>query len=131
MQLIEALNVTHGSTMSNSNKKGGFMMSEKLEGVSVDLKANIYFEGKVVSHTIIEKNGDKKTIGLIYPGSYSFNTGKPEVMIITSGTCKVKQKDQNDWKGYEAGTEFRVPGNSAFEISVDQGITEYLCVFEE
>jgi uncharacterized protein YaiE (UPF0345 family) len=102
----------------------------RLEGVSVDLKANIYFEGKVVSHSVFEKNGDKKTLGLIYPGSYSFNTGKPERMVITSGTCKVRLAGEKEWKSYSEGSEFRVPGNSSFEIAVDQGIGEYLCIFE-
>jgi len=102
----------------------------KLEGVRVDLKANIYFDGKVVSHSIFEKNGDKKTLGLIYPGSYTFNTGKAELMVITSGTCKARLAGEKDWKSYIEGDEFRIPGNSSFEISVDQGIAEYLCVFE-
>jgi purine/pyrimidine-nucleoside phosphorylase len=103
---------------------------KRLEGVNVELKANIYFDGKVVSHTVLEKNGDKKTLGLIYPGSYSFNTGKPERMLITSGTCKVRLDGEAGWKNYNAGNEFRVPGDSRFEIAVDRGITEYLCIFE-
>ncbi|MFO1519655.1 MAG: pyrimidine/purine nucleoside phosphorylase [bacterium] len=106
------------------------MPQTKLENVSVDLKANVYFDGKVVSHSVYEKNGDKKTLGLIYPGSYSFNTGKPELMVITAGNCRVKQAGEKEWKAYQAGQEFRVPGNSSFEIAVENGIAEYLCVFE-
>ncbi len=104
--------------------------SQKLENVHVDLKANIYFDGKVVSHTVYEKDGSKKTIGLIYPGSYSFNTGVPELMVITSGTCQVKLAGENSWKNYSEGTEFRVSGKSSFEITVKEGIAEYLCIFE-
>src|SRR4030095_974556 len=104
-------------------------MTEKLENVSVDLKANVYFGGKVVSHTVWEKGGEKKTVGLIYPGSYVFNTAKPELMRITSGNCKVRIADAKDWKACGAGEEFRVAGESRFEIAVEEGIAEYLCVF--
>ena len=102
----------------------------KIENVSVDLKANIYFEGKVVSHSIYEKNGSKKTLGLIYPGAYTFNTVAPEIMKITSGLCFVKIAGQDSPKQYEAGQEFKIPANSSFEIAVKEGIAEYLCIFE-
>jgi len=103
----------------------------KLNHVTVDLKANVYFDGKVVSHTVWEKTGEKKTIGLIYPGTYNFSTGKPERMLITAGNCVVRLKGEETWNHYSAGQEFRVPGNSAFDIKVEQGIGEYLCIFEE
>lgn len=103
---------------------------EKLQNVSVDLKANVYFDGKVVSHSVYDVTGAKKTLGLIYPGSYQFSTGAPERMVIVNGSCKVKLAGEEEWKTYAAGMDFRVPGNSAFEISVLRGITEYLCIFE-
>ncbi len=103
---------------------------QKLQNVSVDLKANVYFDGKVVSHSVYDAAGAKQTIGLIYPGSYQFSTGAPERMVIVAGSCKVKVAGEEEWKTYAAGMEFRVPGNSAFEISVLRGITEYLCIFE-
>ena len=40
---------------------------ERFDDVTVICKANIFFEGKVVSHTILFKDGSKKTIGLIQP----------------------------------------------------------------
>lgn len=103
---------------------------QKLQNVSVDLKANIYFDGKVVSHSVYDVTGAKKTVGLIYPGSYQFNTDAPELMQIVSGSCKVRIAGEEEWKTYAAGMEFRVPGKSAFEISVLRGIAEYLCTFE-
>ena len=104
--------------------------TKKLIGGEVDLKANIYFDGKVVSHSAYEPDGTKKTLGLIYPGSYSFNTGAPELMVITAGSCQVRREGEKEWTVYDAGTEFHVPGKSSFEISVKDGITEYLCVFK-
>lgn len=101
----------------------------QFDNVSVVAKANVYFDGRVVSHTVVFGDGTKKTIGLIYPGSYNFGTAAPEKMEIIAGSCQVKQKDERDWRSYEAGTFFEVPGNSAFDISVDEGIVEYVCSF--
>lgn len=101
----------------------------QFDNVSVVCKANIYFDGKVVSHSIVFTDGTKKTLGLIYPGSYTFNTGAPEIMAIVAGTCRAKLAGESDWKTYAAGTEFKVPGESSFEIAVDEGITEYVCSF--
>ena len=103
---------------------------QRLENVSVDAKANIYFDGRVVSHSVYDAHGKKTTLGLIYAGSYQFNTGAPERMIVTAGTCKVKIAGEEEWKTYATGMEFKVPGNSAFEISVVKGIAEYICIFE-
>ena len=108
-------------------------MSDKtvqFDGVSVVAKANVYFDGKVVSHTVLFKDGSKKTVGLIYPGAYTFNTGRPEKMEIIAGACNARSKGAKDWADYPAGTSFNIPGNSAFDITVDQGIAEYICSFE-
>lgn len=101
----------------------------QFEQVSVVAKANIYFDGKVVSHTVLFPNKTKKTIGLIYPGSFYFGTQAPEIMEITAGTCRVQLKGQTTWTTYAAGTAFSVPGNSGFDIAVDSGILEYICSF--
>lgn len=105
-------------------------MSQKLENVSVDLKANVYFDGKVVSHSIHDIHGNKKTLGLIFPGSYTFNTAAPERMQITAGSCEVKVAGDKVWTSYHQGQEFMVPASSSFEINVKDGIAEYLCIFE-
>ena len=58
--------------------------------VTAIAKANVYFDGKVVSHTILFPDGAKKTLGLIYPGKFHFGTGKAERMEIIAGACRVK-----------------------------------------
>jgi len=98
-------------------------------GVKAITKANIYFDGKVVSHTLFMPNGEKKTLGLIYPGSYFFGTGAAERMEIVAGSCKVTLKDQTAVKEYAAGTYFDVAANSGFTIEVQSGICEYICSF--
>jgi uncharacterized protein YaiE (UPF0345 family) len=91
--------------------------------------ANVYFDGKVVSHTLMFADGSKKTLGLIFPGSFSFNTGAPERMEITAGTCTVRQKGESSFTTYGAGTYFDVPGSSSFEIAVESGTAQYVCSF--
>jgi uncharacterized protein YaiE (UPF0345 family) len=103
---------------------------EQFENVSVVCKANVYFEGKVVSHTILFGDGRRKTLGLIFPGSFSFNTDAPERMDITAGTCRVRQSGATEWVSYAAGDSFQVPGKSSFEIAVEQGVSQYICSFE-
>ena len=102
---------------------------EKFDGVSVVTKANVYFDGKVVSHTVFTADGSKKTIGLIYPGSFNFTTNAAEVMAIVAGACRVRLKGESAWKPYAAGTSFPVAANSAFDIEVESGIAEYVCSF--
>ena len=101
----------------------------EFSNVTVVKKANIYFDGKVVSHTVEFKDGTKKTLGLIYPGTYLFNTGAPEIMEITFGSCRAKVAGEDAWKEYAEGSSFNVRGNSSFEIEVPAGITEYICSF--
>jgi hypothetical protein len=103
---------------------------DKFDGVSVATKANVYFDGKVASHTITFGDGAKKTLGLIYPGSYTFNTGAPERMDITAGSCRYRLAGARDWADCAAPGGFDVPGDSSFEIAVDTGVTEYVCSFK-
>ena len=98
-------------------------------GVTVVTKANVYFDGKVVSHTVLFADGSKKTIGLIYPGSFHFTTNAAEVMAIVAGVCRVRLRAESSWQQYPAGTSFPVAANSAFDIEVESGIAEYVCSF--
>jgi uncharacterized protein YaiE (UPF0345 family) len=101
----------------------------QFNGVSVQTKANVYFDGNVVSHTILLPGGERKTLGLIRPGSYHFNTDAPERMEIIDGTCRVKVDGAADSRAYEAGSQFEVPGKSGFQIEVERGLCQYICSF--
>ena len=102
----------------------------KFDNVSVETKANVYFDGKVVSHAFFMPDGEKKTFGIIYPGDYCFDTATPETMEITGGTCTVRLKGETEWQTYTGGSLFKVPANSSFEISVSEGIAEYVCSYK-
>lgn len=98
---------------------------------NVDLlkKANIYFDGKVTSRNYTDSNGVIKSLGVMLPGEYTFGTKAPEKMEIISGDVEVlfAGMDSN-WESFKAGDTFEVPGNSSFEIKVNE-ITDYCCIY--
>ena len=98
-------------------------------GVTALAKANVYFEGKVISHSIVLSDRSRKTLGLIYPGSFHFGTQAAEQMEIVAGACRVKLDGAESWQDYGAGSAFHVPANSGFDIAVADGICEYVCSF--
>jgi len=102
----------------------------KFENVTAIAKANVYFEGKVVSHTIHLADGARKTLGLVYPGQYHFGTDAAERMDITHGSCRVKLDGATEWAVHASGSSFSVPARSGFDILVEDGIAEYVCSFE-
>lgn len=101
----------------------------QFENVSVIKQANVYFDGKCVSHSVQFADGTKKSVGVILPGAaLTFNTGVPEIMEGVAGNCRVRLKGEADWKPYGAGQSFNVPGNSSFEIEVTEPY-HYVCHF--
>ena len=101
----------------------------EFNNATVTAKANIYFDGKVVSHAIQLAEGSEKTLGLIYPGSYHFNTEKAEKMEIVGGHCVVSLDGQDPSREYQENEHFDVPASSGFTITVNSGICEYICSF--
>ena len=97
--------------------------------VTASAKANIYFDGKVISHTLMTAEGDKKTLGLIYPGEYHFGTELAEEMIVVAGSCTVKLDGSEESHTYADGDTFSIPANSGFDITVSEDICEYVCSF--
>jgi purine/pyrimidine-nucleoside phosphorylase len=104
-------------------------IATEFKNVTAVAKANVYFDAKVVSHTILFQDGSKKTLGLIYPGKYHFGTDKAERMEIVAGNCRVKIDDKPDQHTYAAGQSFDVPAKSGFDIEVTDGLCEYICSF--
>ena len=92
-------------------------------------KANVYHDGRVTSRTVITQAGEMKTLGVMLPGTYRFNTQAPEIMELTQGQCRVRIGEQNDWQEYQGGESFSVPANSHFEIEVTD-LLDYICHFE-
>ena len=100
----------------------------KFESVNVVKAANVYFNGNVSSRTVEFSDGTTKTLGLMLPGEYTFNTEKPELMEITSGQASYCLAGDDNWQSVSGGESFNVTGDSSFQIKVEQ-ITDYICSF--
>ena len=101
----------------------------QFNGISIVTKANVYFDGNVISHTIVLPNQERKTLGLIRPGAFHFNTEAPERMEIVDGACQVTIDGSSEVSFYAAGSQFEVPGKSGFLIEVESGLCQYICSF--
>ncbi|MGA2557292.1 MAG: pyrimidine/purine nucleoside phosphorylase [Verrucomicrobiota bacterium] len=101
----------------------------EFRNVTAVAKANVYFDGKVVSHTILMPDGAKKTLGLIFPGKFHFGTEKAERMEIVAGRCAVKLDGQVAVNTHSAGQSFEVPAKSGFDIEVTSALCEYICTY--
>ncbi|MDP6905002.1 MAG: pyrimidine/purine nucleoside phosphorylase [Verrucomicrobiota bacterium] len=105
------------------------MANNEFKNVTAVAKANVYFDGKVVSHTIILADGSKKTLGMIYPGKFHFNTNQAEHMEIIAGNCSVKVQGDSITTDYTTDQHFDVQSKSSFDIEIKEGICEYICSF--
>ena len=104
------------------------MTTAKIDGVSVATQANVYFDGKCVSHSITLADGTKKSVGVVLPASLTFKTDAPEVMECVAGSCEYRLAGSNEWKTSSAGEKFSIAGNSSFEIKVTEPY-HYICHF--
>lgn len=100
----------------------------QFNNVSVVAKANVFADGKCVSHTILLPDGSRKTVGVILPGTLTFNTAAPEVMETVEGHCRVRIGNDPDWKNYGPGESFAVPANTQFDIEALEPF-HYICHF--
>lgn len=101
---------------------------DKFTGVTVVKAANVYFDGRVTSRTILFEDGSKKTLGVMLPGEYEFNTGDREIMEILSGELEVLLPGEAGRKKMKGGASFEVPANSKFALKV-KTLTDYCCSF--
>lgn len=102
-------------------------MSE-FANVTVIKKANVYFDGKVTSRTIVFPDGSRKTLGVMLPGEYEFGTADREIMEILAGDLDVLLPGADGWQTFTAGTAFEVPASSKFSLKV-RTLTDYCCSF--
>ena len=103
-------------------------MSDNFENVTIVKKANVYFDGKVTSRTVLFADGTRKTLGLMMPGEYEFGTDSRELMEILSGEPDVLLPDRQDWQTFKAGESFEVPAGSSFKLRL-KGLVDYCCSY--
>lgn len=103
-------------------------MTTQFDQVSVITRANVYFDGKCISHTVLFADGSRKTLGVIFPSSLTFSTGAAERMELNAGTCRVRLEGETEWKTYTGGQSFDVPANAKFDIETLE-LLDYVCHF--
>ncbi len=103
-------------------------MLDRFEDVTIIKQANVYFDGRVTSRTVLFADGTRKTLGLMMPGEYEFSTGSRELMEVLSGDLDVLLSGQGDWQTFKAGQSFEVPPNSSFKLKLN-GVVDYCCSY--
>lgn len=104
-------------------------ITDTLQSASVSTRANVYFDGKCVSHNLTLADGSKKSVGVILPATLTFNTGAPETMECVAGRCEYLLAGENEWRASGPGEKFSVPGNASFQIRVGGEPYSYICHF--
>ncbi len=101
---------------------------DRFEQVTAIKKANVYYDGKVTSRTVLFADGTKKTLGIILPGEYSFGTADKEIMEILGGSLRALLPGETEWATFGEGQTFEVPANSRFSVVAD-GVCDYCCSY--
>lgn len=101
---------------------------DRFENVTVVKKANVYFDGKVTSRTVLFADGEKKTLGMMVPGEYEFGTAEKEIMEILAGKLEVLLPGSDKWQTIVGGQTFEVSANSKFKLVVSE-LADYCCSY--
>ncbi|HNY16806.1 MAG TPA: pyrimidine/purine nucleoside phosphorylase [Treponemataceae bacterium] len=101
---------------------------QEFRNVTAVKKANVYFDGKVTSRTVIFPNGERKTLGIMLPGEYEFSTGDKEIMEILGGSMDVKLPGEAAFKLYREGDSFEVPAKSSYKLVIRE-VADYCCSY--
>lgn len=103
-------------------------MSEKFENVTILKQANVYFDGRVTSRTVLFPDGTRKTLGFMLPGEYEFGTSSPEQMEILAGSMDVLLPGTEHWQTFQAGSSFNVPADVKFKLVLKVPV-DYCCSY--
>ena len=104
------------------------MPTTQIDQVNLKTTANVYFDGKCVSHNFTTADGQTKSVGVVLPATLTFETGAPEIMECVAGSCEYKLAGSDVWQSSAAGQRFSIPANSSFEIRVSEAY-HYICHF--
>ncbi len=116
-----------GTTSEDQTREKEGIMSE-FKNVTVVREANIYFEGKVTSRTVLFPDASRKTLGIMLPGEYEFGTSSGESIEILVGELEVLLPGANAWKKVSKGEPFEVPAHSKFNLKV-KSVVDYCCSY--
>mgnify|MGYP003588329139 CR=1 FL=1 len=101
-------------------------MTALISNVTLNPQANVYFDGKCVSHSFTLADGTRQSAGVVLPSTLTFTTGAAEIMECVAGACEYRLAGSDTWQTSQAGDRFEVPANSSFDIRV-QDAYHYIC----
>jgi len=99
-----------------------------LQNITLTKEANIYYDGKVTSRSIILVDGSVQSLGIMLPGEYTFSTDKAEIMEMMSGELEIRLPGENTFKTLSTPETFNVPANSSFDLKI-KTVTDYCCSY--
>ncbi len=100
----------------------------EFKNVTLIKEANVYDNGKVSSRVFYLESKEKKTLGFMLAGEYTFNTNEEELMEVLNGEMKAKLPSEETFKSYKKGESFSVPANSSFDVIVAE-FADYCCSY--
>lgn len=100
----------------------------QFNNVTIDVAANVYFDGNVTSRKVTFADGSFKTLGVMMPGEYEFGTEAAELMEITAGDIAILLPNSDQWLDIKGGESFNVPANASFKVKV-RALTDYCCSY--
>ena len=99
----------------------------QFDQVTVNKKANVFFDGKCVSHTVTLPSGERKSVGVILPSTLRFDLTTKEVMEVVDGTAHVSINGTPE-QAFAAGQSWTVEAGGYFVIRAEQPV-HYVCHF--
>ena len=102
------------------------MSTATIANVTLHTQANVYFDGKCVSHAFTLADGTKKSAGVVLPAQLTFSTGAAEVMECVAGGCEYRLAGSDAWHTSSPGERFAIPAHSSFDIRVAEAY-HYIC----
>lgn len=103
------------------------MSDEAFESATVTKRANVYYDGGVTSRELVTADGVRKTLGIMHPGEYEFETEDEERIELYAGRLSVDVDGETE--AYEAGDVFTVPAGTTFDVEVAE-LVDYCCTYE-
>ena len=104
------------------------MTTLSIDGARVATQANVYFDGKCVSHGLTLPDGSRKSVGVVLAAQLTFRTAEPETMECVAGACDYRLAGSQQWRSSAPGESFSVPANSSFDLRVGDAY-HYICHF--
>lgn len=103
------------------------MSEETFEDATVTKQANVYYDGGVTSRTLVTEDGTRRTLGIMHPGDYEFETDSDEHIDVYAGRLRVTIDEETSV--YEAGDSFVVPADTTFDVEVED-LVDYCCTYK-